>query len=148
MKLNFFCRSAPKFFINWCYHFWLASSGKPKVLKITSKQYLCNISRKNWIMKLMFCMLINMKVFYKLILLFLIVLARHAHNIGYFASLQYLCAILRKNLWMKLRTTGAGVSNTACMIYYTSKVLLLLNLFSSQYGIHIELFIQLIVFVT
>ena len=41
----------------------------PKILKVTSMQCLCNISRKNWVMKLMFCMLINMKLFYKKCLL-------------------------------------------------------------------------------
>ena len=33
-------------------------------------QYLCNMLSKNWVNKLMFYMLINMKVFYKLKLLF------------------------------------------------------------------------------
>ena len=41
-----------------------------KILKITSMQCLCNIARTNWVMKLMFCMLISMKVFYKLIVFF------------------------------------------------------------------------------
>ena len=36
----------------------------PKVLKITSLQYLCNISRMNWVMKLMLYILIDVKVFY------------------------------------------------------------------------------------
>ena len=66
---------ASKFSINCCYQFWWAWPGMPKVLKIISMQYLCNISRKNCVTKLMFCMLINMKLFYKLILLFLIGLA-------------------------------------------------------------------------
>ena len=60
---EFLCRWE-KFYTNWCYHFWWAWPGVPKVLKITSMRYLCNISRKNWVMKLMFCMVINMKVFW------------------------------------------------------------------------------------
>ena len=42
--------------------------GIPKIFKITM-QYLCNISGKRWVMKLIFCMLINI-VFRKLILSF------------------------------------------------------------------------------
>ena len=40
----------------------------PEVQKIQNKfAYICNISRKAWGMKLIFCMLINMKGLYKLI---------------------------------------------------------------------------------
>ena len=46
--------------------FWWIWSDMRKVLKTRSMQCLCNISGKNWVMKLMFCMLINMKVSYKL----------------------------------------------------------------------------------
>ena len=49
----------------------------PEVLKITNIQYLSNISKKKWVMKLIFCMLINIKVFCKLILSFLMCLPRH-----------------------------------------------------------------------
>ena len=38
-------------------------------------QCLCIISRKKWVMKLMFCMLTNMEIFYKLMVLFLMGLA-------------------------------------------------------------------------
>ena len=76
-EVEFLCRWASKFYINWCYHFWWTWSGMPKVLEIIIMDYLCSISRKNWVMKLMFYMLINMKVLYKLILLFLMGLARH-----------------------------------------------------------------------
>ena len=67
-EVEFLYRWASRFSINWCYHFWWAWPGMYKVFKILSMQYLCNISKKKWVMKLMFCMLINMKVFYKLIL--------------------------------------------------------------------------------
>ena len=33
---------------------------------------LCNISKKNRVIKIMFCMMVSMKVFYKLIVLFLV----------------------------------------------------------------------------
>ena len=100
-EVEFLCKWA-KFSTNWCYHVWWAWSGIPKVLKIKSMQYLCNPSRKNWVMKLMFCMMINMIVFYKLILLFFMGLARHAQST--WTSLQCLCDILRKKSGMKLGT--------------------------------------------
>ena len=83
-------------------YFWWVWPGMAKVLKIISMQCLCNIWRKNWIMKLMFCMLINMKVFYKLVVLFLMCLARHAQSTR--VNLQYLCGILSKKSGMKLET--------------------------------------------
>ena len=60
--VEFLWRWASNFCINWCYHFWWTWSGMPKVLEIISMDYLCSISRKNWVMKLMFYMLVNMKV--------------------------------------------------------------------------------------
>ena len=45
-------------------------------------------------MKLMFCILINTKVFYELIVLFLMGLPRHAQIITR-VNLQYLCEIFR-----------------------------------------------------
>ena len=76
------CIWASKFSINWCYHFWWAWPDRPEVSKTTSMCYLCNKelqSRKSWIIKLMFCMLVNMKIFYNLIL-FLVSLVRHAFS--------------------------------------------------------------------
>ena len=58
-QVEFLCRWASNFSKNWCYQFWLAWLGMPKVLKITSIQYLCNISRKSWVLKLMIFILIN-----------------------------------------------------------------------------------------
>ena len=37
-----------------------------KLPKITSLIFLCNILRKNWVMKLIFCMQVSMKACYKL----------------------------------------------------------------------------------
>ena len=103
-----------------------------------SLQYL-----KKRVIKLMFCMLINMKLFYKLILLFLMGVVRHAQNTQ--ASLHSLCDILRKKLGMKLRDLNAlTCSNTTPMLYYTSNVLSPLNLMLSQYGIHTKPFLYLI----
>ena len=42
----------------------------PKLPKITSLLFLCNILRKNWVMKLIFCTQISMKACYKLIVWF------------------------------------------------------------------------------
>ena len=42
--------------------------------------YLCNISSKAWGMKLLFCLQINTKVFYKLIVSLWACLARHAQS--------------------------------------------------------------------
>ena len=61
-------------------HSWWMWSGMPKVPKITILQYLCNISRKNWGITVFFCMEINIKVFYSLILQFLVVIARYAQS--------------------------------------------------------------------
>ena len=101
-EVGFLCRWASHFSINWYYHFWWVWSGMLKVLKILSMQCLCNVSRKKWVMKFMFCLLINMKVFYKWTVLFLIGFSRNAQST--WVNLQYLCDILRKKSGMKLET--------------------------------------------
>ena len=64
---------------------------------ITSMQCLCNISRENWGMKLIFCILIKS---YKLIVFFDgFSQVCPKYNL---VNLQYLFIILRKNLEMKL----------------------------------------------
>ena len=50
-------------FILW---FWCVWPGILKVPKITSLQYLSNITRTRWGINLIFCMNINIKAFYKL----------------------------------------------------------------------------------
>ena len=55
--------------------------------------YLCNISRRTWGMKLIFCLEINIKVFHKLIVLCWVCISRHAQstqNNKFAISLQYL----------------------------------------------------------
>ena len=59
----------------------------------------CNILRKKWMIKLVFCLLINIKVFYKLILSFWMILSHAQSTQNKFA---YLCNISIKVLGMKL----------------------------------------------
>ena len=66
------------------------------------KSQICNVLmdkyEKNWVVKLMFCMVINMKFFYRLMLSILLVLARHVQSTQ--ASLQCLC-----DLWNECSPT-------------------------------------------
>ena len=119
-EVNFLCRLASVFH-KLILSFWWVLPGMVKVLKMTNMQCLCNISRKNWVMKLMICMLINMKVFYKLIVLFLMGLARHFQNT--WLNLQCILGYLKKEVRNEVRdlTALAGL-NTAHTIYYTSNV--------------------------
>ena len=95
-------------------------------------------------MKLMVRMLIKIKVFYRLIVIFLMGLVRHAQIT--WVNLQYLCVILTKKSRMKLGTALAG-SSTTFTIYYTFNVLPSpLTVFLSQYGIHTKPFLHLINF--
>ena len=48
-------------------HFRCVWLGMPKSPKITNLLFLCNILIKNWVMKLIFCMQINIKVSWKFI---------------------------------------------------------------------------------
>ena len=74
-------------------------SSIPKVPKITGLQYLCNISKKAGRMKLGFCLQINIKDFFKLLLSFQVCVARHAQitKNNKFA----ICNALRKKRVMK-----------------------------------------------
>ena len=83
----------PQFPTSGCYHFWLVWWGIPKVPKITSLQYPCNISRKSWGINMIFCIKIRIKVFYKLIvssLLFRAIHAQSTQKIKFVIFLQYL----------------------------------------------------------
>ena len=91
-------------------------------------------------MKLMFCMLINMEVFCKLTVLFLMGLARFAQITQ--LKLQYLCEILGKKSG-SYELTGLAGSNTSLTINYTSNVLPPLTLFFSECGIHTKRFLHL-----
>ena len=54
----------------WYYHFRCVLPDMPNLPKIKSVLFPCNILRKNWMMKLRFCMHVSMKTYYKLILWF------------------------------------------------------------------------------
>ena len=71
------------FFMSVARHAWSTQSNNYAVY--------FNISRKNWAMKLIFGMLLNMKVFYKLILFFLMGLTGDAQITQ--VNLKYLCDI-------------------------------------------------------
>ena len=105
-EVEFLYRWVSKFSTNWCYHFWWAWLGMPKVTTIKIIKYQINhyvmslqyLKKRNWAMMLMFCMLINIIVFYKLMLYNLMGLARYSQSIR--SSLQCPCDILRKKLAM------------------------------------------------
>ena len=67
----------------------------PKLFKV-SVQYLCNFSGKKLVMKLIFCMMMNIKVFCKLIISFFAGLGRHAQSTQ--TIFQYHCHISRRNI--------------------------------------------------
>ena len=64
-----FCLRSTDFSTSWCYCFWWAWLGIPELPKI-SLQYLCNISRKRWGINMIFYLKINIKVSYKPVVLF------------------------------------------------------------------------------
>ena len=47
---------------SWYYHYWWAWSSFLTVLKVTSLQYLYNISKKKWGIDFVFCMQVSIKV--------------------------------------------------------------------------------------
>ena len=61
-----------------------------KLLKITSLLFICNILRKNWVIKLIFCMQISMKVPNKLLLWFLLLCEIYPFCNYFFPSQHYL----------------------------------------------------------
>ena len=54
----------------WYYHFRCVWPGTPKLPKIKSSLFFCNILRKKWLTKSIFCMQVSIKTYYKLILWF------------------------------------------------------------------------------
>ena len=133
--------------------------------KITNLQNLCNvsflqmsiaviyklilsfyiISRKNWGRNFIFCMMINMKIFYKLMVLFLMSLARQAQitKVKFAISLWYLKKEVRNEFRDLTAPAGWNITLTTCNM---SNILPPLTLFLWHYGIHTSLFfISLIV---
>ena len=97
---------------------------------------------------MIFCMKININVFYKLVISFLLVRAKYdlvpSHVKITQVNMQYLCDILRKKSGIKLEITALTGSNTALTIYYKSNVLPPSTVLLFQYGIHTKPFLQLI----
>ena len=103
----------------------------------------CSISGANRIVKFMFCMLKTMKVLYKLIVLFLMGLARHTQNTR--VNIVITFWHLKKEVKNEVRDLNAlAGSNATLTIYYTFHVLPPFTFFLSQYGIHTKLFLHLI----
>ena len=75
--------------------------GMSKLPKIISFLFCCNILGKKWVMKLIFCIQISMKVSYKLILWLFLWIVKHSQSSGdrkFVMSLQY----LKRQVEMKL----------------------------------------------
>ena len=83
----FVCRQTLDFCTSWCYWFWWTWPGMPKVPKITVLQYLCNIFFKKGGINMIFPMKISIKVFNKLVVLVLLVMASYL-KVPKIASLQ------------------------------------------------------------
>ena len=82
--------------------FWFSSYGPKRCKPIKLQGSLkCNISRKKWMIKFIFGKQINIKVFYKVILIFWVWEARHAQSTQN-KKVAYLCNISRKACGMKL----------------------------------------------
>ena len=90
--------------------FWMSIARHSQSTQNNKFAYLCNISRKTWGMKLIFCLHINKKFFHKMIASVTVSKARHVQSTQ-ITRLQYLCNISKKTWKMKL---------LACR--YTSKV--------------------------
>ena len=95
--------------------------------EIRSLHYLCNISRKMWGMKLIFCMKINAEVFFKLIVSLWVSVARHTQstqNNKLAISMQYLKQNVNDEVdflpedkhqrFLQIDTTILGVCAQAC----------------------------------
>ena len=91
---SFSYRLAPKVSSNCYYHFRCVCPGMLKLPKITSLLFLCNILRKNWVMKLIFCMQVSMKACYKLI----VCRWSRIPKVSKIASLQCLYSISKKEV--------------------------------------------------
>ena len=81
--------------------FWVSSYGPKCCQPIKLQDSLkCNISREKWMMKFIFCMQINIEIFYKLILSFWVSITMHAQSTQ--NKFTYLCNISIKAWGMKL----------------------------------------------
>ena len=118
--------------------------GMSKLPKIISFLFCCNILGKKWVMKLIFCIQISMKVSYKLILWFFLWIVKHSQSSGdskFVMSLQYLksqvemklifciiikvCWTLVSTLWayrvIKKKKLGKEVRDGLCFFLHADK---------------------------
>ena len=114
-----------------------------KVLKIRSIQCLCNISRMNGVLKLMFSHADKQE---SLLQVDSIIFDRFGQACPNYSSKFAISFSHRKNeVRNKVRDlTPLAGSNITLTIYYTSNVLPPLTLFLSQYQIYTKLFLHLI----
>ena len=81
--------------------FWFSSFKSKSCWPIKLQDSLkCNISRKKRMMRSIFAMQINIELFYKLILSFLVCIGRHTQSTQ--NRFEYLCNVSRKMWRMKL----------------------------------------------
>ena len=96
--MSFAYRLTSKVSSNCYYHFRCVCPGMLKLPKITSLLFLGNILRKNWVMKLIFCIQVSMKACYKLIIWGWSGISK----VPKIASLQCLYSISNKKLRLRL----------------------------------------------
>ena len=146
MNLNFCLKI--KVCSNCYYHCRCVWPDMSKLLKIASLLFLCNILRKNWVIKLIFCMQISMKACYKLIVWFWWGWPS-IPKVPTTASLQYLrkevkdeVDFLHVDSFLKvyLNTLGIKISNKVdtIIIMAWSSILKLLKVTSLQYFYNIS----------
>ena len=96
MKTNIVIDNSPPYLAK----IWVLSYGPKCCQPINLQDSLnCNILGKKWMMKFIFCMQINIEIFYKLILSFWVSVTRHAQSTQ--NKFAYLCHISIK-AWVKL----------------------------------------------
>ena len=96
MKTNIVIDISPSYLAK----FWILSNVPKCCQSIKLQDSLkCNILRKKWMIKFIFCMNINIEVFYKLILLFWVSVTRHGQNTQ--NKFAYFCNIFIKVWGMK-----------------------------------------------
>ena len=97
--------------------FWFLSYGPKWCQPIKLQDSLkCNISRKKWIMKCIFCMQININIFCKLMLLFWVCATRTRHaQSTQNKKFTYLCNISRK-------TQGEGLAGEGEVDFFCLKI--------------------------
>ena len=90
------------FLLIFHYHIWQSSGYQVMGQKAINLQdfLICIILRKKWIMKFVFCMQINIEVFYKVILPFWVSVTRHAQSTQ--SKFAYIYNISIKAWGMKL----------------------------------------------